>query len=169
MEEKWKDIKSYEGIYQVSNLGRVRSFAKSYDPHIMTPMPNQKGYMRIFLINGTKHKWLRVHRLVAMAFIPNPNNLPQVNHKDGNKLNNCVDNLEWVTNQENCEHAQRNGLTNYKERPIVLIKKGKVIKRFDSIRDAARQTNICYQNIYYQLTNCKHKQKKTKDIAWAFI
>lgn len=86
MEEKWKDIKGYEGIYQVSNLGRVRSFAKSYDPHIMTPMPNQKGYMRIFLINGTKHRWLRVHRLVAMAFIPNPKKNQSPTSKPGQPL-----------------------------------------------------------------------------------
>ena len=169
MKEKWKDIKGYEGIYQVSNLGRVRSFAKSYDPHIMTPMPNQKGYMRIFLINGTRHRWLRVHRLVAMAFIPNPNNLPQVNHKDGNKKNNCVDNLEWVTNEENWEHAVRNGFNYYNKKPVALLEDGKIIKTFDSISAAAKSTNTPLGSIYYQLTYSKHKHKRTKNIKWKYI
>ena len=169
MEEIWKDIPEYLGIYQVSNYGLIRKIGRCKKPKFMTPKPNQKGYLRVCFSIGGKKRYYRVHRLVAQAFIPNPDNKPQINHKDGNKLNNNVSNLEWVTNQENCEHAQRNGLTNHRERPVVLIKNGKIIKRFDSIRDAARQTNIGCQNIYYQLTNCKHKQKKTKDIAWAFI
>lgn len=169
MEEIWKDIPEYLGIYQVSNYGSIRKIGRCKKPKMMTPKPNQKGYLRVCFAIGGKLRFYRVHRLVAQAFIPNPNNKTQINHKDGNKLNNCVDNLEWVTNQENCEHAQINGLTNYHPRPIALIKDGEIIEKFDSIADATRKTNKDYKSIYYQLTNCKHKQNKTKNVYWVFI
>ena len=169
MEEIWKDIPEYLGIYQVSNYGSIRKVGKCKKPKLMSPKPNQKGYLRVCFAVGGKARFYRVHRLVAQAFIPNPLNKPQINHKDGDKLNNCVSNLEWVTNQENCEHAQRNGLTNYHKRPVVLMKNGKAIKKFESISDAVRKSNIKFETIYFQLTNCKHKQNKTKNVYWAFI
>lgn len=119
MEEEWRDIKGYEGFYQVSNLGNVRSldriFIKSngrrYNKKgkILIPGLTTKGYETVNL-SDVNHKITskRVHRLVAEAFIPNPNNLPQVNHIDENKLNNFVTNLEWCTNTYNISYGTRN-------------------------------------------------------------
>lgn len=99
MKEIWADIEGYDGKYQVSSWGRVRG-ARG----IMKPYENHKGYLKIGLIkDGVKTKH-RVNRLVAQAFIPNFRNYPEVNHKDGNKKNNSVTNLEWVTGKQNREH-----------------------------------------------------------------
>lgn len=114
--EIWKDIVGYEGFYQVSNLGNVRSLDRispnSYGMprkikgHPMKLHLNTYGYYDIGLSKGVKHGIYKVHRLVAQAFIPNPNNLPQVNHKDENKMNNTVENLEWCTNRYNVVYSQ---------------------------------------------------------------
>lgn len=107
MTEIWKDIKDYEGLYQVSNYGRVRSLdrcdnmGRFMDGHILSIGDNGNGYKHVGLSKNGLQKTEYVHRLVAKSFIPNPNNLPQVNHKDENPNNNCVDNLEWCTNKYN--------------------------------------------------------------------
>ena len=103
MSELWKDIKGFEGLYQVSNLGRIKSFRKSTkyhcaDEYIIKPSLSNNGYYQVTFYNEDhKRKKFLVHRLVALAFIPNPNNFPQINHKDENRLNNSADNLEWCT------------------------------------------------------------------------
>lgn len=103
MQEIWKDINGLEGLYQISNMGRVKSFQRKYksseSPYlIMALSPNQSGYLSVYLRghDGNDHRYT-IHRLVATAFIENPNNYPCINHKDENKQNNCVDNLEWCT------------------------------------------------------------------------
>lgn len=106
MEEIWKDIKGYEGLYQVSNLGRIKSFRRgkrAYCPteYILKNSITDKGYCMVTLYNNTKREKFLVHRLVAEAFIPNPNSMPHINHIDENKTNNCVNNLEWCTPQYN--------------------------------------------------------------------
>lgn len=100
--EIYKDIKGYKNRYQITSWGRVYSIESG---RFLRNEKTQKGYCRVVLVaeNGKKAHF-RVHRLVAEAFIPNPDNKPQVNHIDGNKLNNSITNLEWVTNQENYEH-----------------------------------------------------------------
>lgn len=119
MEEIWKDIKEYEGLYQVSNLGRVRSLDKKVwnytkKGRILKQHNNGHGYYNISLHNNDKtEKHAYVHILVAQAFIPNPNNYFQVNHKDFNKNNNCVDNLEWVSPEQNRLHYRK---SNYSKR-----------------------------------------------------
>ena len=102
-----KEIPGFPGIY-VTDSGEI--FSELRHGIYLKQQPDNKGYLRVRVtINGQK-KQLKVHRVVAEAFVPNPMNKPQVNHKDGNKHNNRADNLEWVTNQENADHAMANGL-----------------------------------------------------------
>lgn len=154
MEEVWKDIEGYEGLYQVSNLGRVKSFGKLITgtgrgfprykrPSLLKPCLTGAGYYFVNLTNEFGiHKMHVIHRLVGKAFIPNPQNKGDINHKDGNKLNNIVSNLEWNTRQENIQHAFRTGL-NYAHHNKVNKKKVLVTDadgrnyNFSSIADAA--------------------------------
>ena len=110
MEEIWKEVEGYNGRYEISNLGRVRSYAQDRKSgKIKTGNQTAKGYRSILLYDGKGNsKWFPVHRLVAAAFLDNPDNLPQVNHKDENKLNNCSENLEWCTNEYNVRYGTRN-------------------------------------------------------------
>jgi hypothetical protein len=110
--EEWKDIKDMDGFYQISNFGRIQSFItyrqnKKEIGKILKPFYVTKNYLHISLFK----KNYSMHRLVAEHFIPNPNNLPQVNHIDGNKSNNHYSNLEWVTNRENVSHYYKCGDT----------------------------------------------------------
>ncbi len=114
MEEVWKDIKDYEGLYQVSNMGRVKAMEKfkkvcggglQKRPEIILKISCKYNYQFLLLHNCGKTQNKYVHRMVAEAFIPNPHNKKTVNHKDGNKHNNHVDNLEWATQSENAYHA----------------------------------------------------------------
>ena len=106
--EIWKDIEGCVG-YQVSNFGRVKSLKRGGE-RIMSLTPNHSGYLQVGLSCNNKVKKCRVHRLVAQAFIPNSLNKPQINHIDGDKLNNRADNLEWATASENIRHALATGL-----------------------------------------------------------
>jgi hypothetical protein len=122
-EEIWRDIPGYEGYYKVSNLGRVKGLERKV-PHptcggkmtvheemLSTPISfNGRGYCQVVLSKNGKSKRPSVHRLVAHAFIPNPENKPCINHKDGNKTNNKVENLEWCSYSENSTHAYKQGL-----------------------------------------------------------
>lgn len=142
MKEIWKPI-GYEG-YEVSNLGRIKSY--KYDKEngkIMKPYRDTKGYLQIDLqLDGRKRqnrKHLAVHRLVAQAFIPNPENLPQVNHKDENKENNCVDNLEWCTNEYNHNYGTHNERVAQKRRkPVYSVDAEGNVEEFGGLRIAGR-------------------------------
>ena len=120
MREVWKDVIDYEGLYRISNLGGVRSCNKiryQYNPNVsriisatltgklMRSHPNKRGYLSIKLRKNGKCNFHSIHRLVAKAFIPNPENKPNINHIDFNQLNNNKDNLEWCTQRENVQHA----------------------------------------------------------------
>lgn len=119
MEEIWTNIIGYEGLYQVSNLGQVKSLERDYltgnggvrhiETHYLRQAETAKGYLKVTLLKNGKRKTKHVHRLVAEAFIPNPDNKPQVDHIDGNKKSNVVFNLRWATNKENANNPNTVG------------------------------------------------------------
>lgn len=165
MEEIWKPI-GYEG-YEVSNLGRVKSY--KYDKingKIMKPYKNTKGYLQIDLqLDGRKREnrvHLAVHRLVAIAFIPNPDNLPQVNHKDEDKTNNCVDNLEWCTNDYNAHYGTHIERVAEKIRmPIYSVDKQGNIEHFPGVREADRIVSGKEYGISAPISMCLNGKRKT--------
>lgn len=115
MIEIWKDVKGFDGFYQVSNLGRVKSVSRKIGncfrkEKIRSLSLTKDGYVKLRLSYCGKDVTKRVHRLVAEAFIPNPENKETVNHKDGNKLNNCIYNLEWADRSEQMYHAYKHSL-----------------------------------------------------------
>lgn len=122
-EEVWKDIEGYEGLYQVSSWGRVRSTYRG--GRILKSLVTTYGYLRVTLYKSNVGKCQFIHRLVAQAFIPNPQNKPEINHIDENKENNFVDNLEWVTTKENLNYGTRNlRASKSLSKPIICIETG---------------------------------------------
>ena len=115
MIELWKDVKGYEGKYQISNLGNVKSlrYKGSYISKNLVPKTNNDGRLWVELWKSGKGKPMLIHRLVGEAFIPNPDNLPQINHKDENPKNNVVWNLEWCTGEYNIQYSARRQLERY--------------------------------------------------------
>lgn len=124
MMEVWRDIKGYEGYYKVSSLGRLKSLKRS--PKILTPYVVTGGYIGHKLCKDGKERSYRFHRIVASAFLDNPNNLPEVNHKNGIKTDNRVENIEWCSRLENARHATKNDLRTsslkYKEANEIRVK-----------------------------------------------
>jgi len=153
MIEVWKDVVGYEGLYIVSNFGNVLGIKSNVT---LKPSLNHKGYEQVVLSKQGKQKTVRVHRLVAQAFIPNLENKPQVNHIDCNKQNNCVTNLEWVTNSENQLHAWSNGLqkdvTGYNNPKARKINQydtnGNYIKTWSCIKDICNELYINRSSIH---------------------
>ena len=151
--EIWKDITNYEGIYQISSCGRVRSlYYKKFK--ILKLRQDKYGYYQIDLHKNNNVRTFKVHRLVAEAFIHNPNNYPQVNHKDENKTNNKIDNLEWCTNYYNRNYGTRNKRASEKcKKEVICITTGEI---FNSIKEASVKYNV---NSSYITANCKGRQK----------
>ena len=114
--EEWRAVPGYEGLYEISDYGNVKSLVgwngKRYVPRekILTKTMTSTGYYKVEIVRDGVRKSKKVHRLVGLAFIPNPDNKPYINHKDGNPLNNCIENLEWCTQKENIRHALKTGL-----------------------------------------------------------
>ena len=105
-----KDIKGYEGLYAITPEGEVYSYKSK---KFLVPRANSKGYLRVRLFRDGQKKWYRVHRLVAEAYLPNPDNLPQVDHINEDKTNNCVNNLQWITNRDNCRKSNNKPILQY--------------------------------------------------------
>ena len=128
--EIWKDIKGYEGLYQVSNRGRVRriffinNVTEKEKIKVLTPLKHNRGYLSVSLCKNGKQKMRLIHRLVAQAFIENKFNKKEINHINGNKKDNRVENLEWVTSKENTKHAIENGLKVRGEKGTFIKTKG---------------------------------------------
>lgn len=173
--EIWKNITGYEGIYQVSNYGRIKSLkrkkwnGKSFQiigEKILKPSINNVGYYVVNLAKNGKQKLVLVHRIVASEFLKNDNNLPVINHKDGNKLNNHVDNLEWTTYQNNNIHAMKTGLNRVKK-PIkgINIKTGEEFI-FESAREAERKLGVSHKNISACING---RQKTAGDYKWELL
>lgn len=169
MQEIWKDIKGYEGLYQISNLGNVKSFPRkgthTIKERIIKFTKSNKGYCIAVLKNNYVQKALSVHRLVAQAFIPNPDNLPQVNHIDGNKLNNCVDNLEWCTNKQNRKHASKNHLL-FTRHINQYDLDGNFIKEWYSVMEASKFYDI---NCNSLRSACRSKKGIYKGFIWKYV
>lgn len=173
MEEVWKDIVGYEGKYQISNFGNVKSLAREYDTmnkfnrrkhtvveeHMMKIQHYSNGYPFVGLSKDGKTRGHMIHRLVAMAFLLNPDNLPEVNHKDENKDNNCVDNLEWCTSKYNANYGTRNERCFPKEQCVAVnqyTKDGVFIKRWNSLGEVFRELGIDRSQISGV---CRHKKE----------
>ena len=166
MKEIWKDIEGYEG-YQVSNMGRVRSF-KYGKVRILKPVANKNGYLKVQLYKNNSLKTIFIHRLVAMAFIPNPNNLPQVNHKDEDKTNNIVSNLEWCDAKYNSNYGTaRKRMIEKIQKVVIQIDKNTnvIINIFPSLMEAERQTGYNHGHI---CKCCKGKLKTTGGYKWSY-
>lgn len=157
--EIWKEIPGYEGYYEVSNFGNFRSIRRLikykknglrvYPSKTLLTETTKDNYQRIVLMkNGIKKRFM-CHRLVAITFIPNVNNKPCVNHIDGNKSNNNVTNLEWVTSKENAIHAFKNNLSHkhYINSTNVKLKCIETNEIFISAKDASRKLKLDYTNL----------------------
>lgn len=150
MKEIWKEIKEIDGYY-VSNTGKIMCKYKKYgycyklkkeEPHIIIGHQENNGY----IMCSINRKKILVHRLVAKAFIPNPNNLPQVNHKDGNKLNNNADNLEWVTAGDNVRHAFKTGLMDNAIKKLAERKiRAKKVNQYDKSGNFVQTFSSCVE------------------------
>lgn len=174
--EIWKAIINYEGIYEVSNYGRVRRISyentqyrrKKEIPYYIKSKNDKDGYVRFSLCTNNKIKQVFAHREVAKAFIPNPNNYPVINHKDCDKENNYVDNLEWCTIAYNNRYIKKMGRTNYcygKKHPnskavLQYDKQGNFIRSYESTGEVERLLKIRSS----QIRACCNPKKKVKSV-----
>lgn len=166
--EIWKDIKGYEGLYQVSSKGRIRSFYErttrggltpGKKPTILAPQTSNRGYYMVTIYKDGVPSFCLLHRLIAETFIPNPNNYPIINHKDEVRTNNCIDNLEW------CTYSYNNSYNDIRRRvnpgyPVIAIgKDGEVVARFNNAEHAAMEYKLKPATIRYSIINNRPNKK----------
>ena len=164
--EIWKDIKGFEGHYQVSDKGRVRSL-KYGKERILKPERTHNGYLRVGLLKNRNRKMFMVHRLVGQAFLSNPHNLPQINHKDEDKTNNRVENLEWCDGKYNMNYGTRTQRVTEKVSKTVLqyTKTGEFVKEWKSTHDIERNLGYSKGNIS---SCCLGKHKWIYGFVWSY-
>lgn len=174
--EIWKPIKGYEGLYEVNNWGDVRSLDKvvscrygkkrTAKGQVLNPSLS-RGYPQVVLSDKGVHKHFFVHRLVAEAFVPNPDNLPEINHKDENPTNPYWRNLEWCNHQYNINYGSRNAKSGMASSKAVAKYdiNGTIIKTYKSIREASKDSNTSCQNICSVL---KGRQKTSGGYIWKY-
>lgn len=179
MSVRWAKIKGYEGLYEVSTDGRVRTVSHITNGHVIpskelavSVYKNQR-YARVRLYKGGKPKDYKVHRLVADAFIPNPDGKPQINHIDGDKGNNKVENLEWCTQAENNKHAFDTGLQDMsaaieatKKKVLQIDNGGGIVREWDSLSAAARALGLQVSNISHC---CSGRIGSTGGYKWQLV
>ena len=167
--EEWRDIKGYEGKYQVSNLGHVKSlqYKRLGKERILIPYVSNRGYYTVALSMNSKKVVRTIHRLVAETFVDNIDDLPMVNHIDGNKKNNRADNLEWCTQKHNIEHAWESGLAKKdNNRVIYQFDLGmNFIKKYKSQTEASKETGIKQAEIS---KCCNGLRNKAGDYIWCY-
>lgn len=151
MQEEWKPIAEYNGLYFVSDLGRIKSMYKGKEK-LLKQHTGTTGYKKVSLYYNKHKKDFKVHRLVALHFVPNKNNFPVINHKDGNKLNNSADNLEWCSHSYNVKHAYNIGL-----KKSIHITKDDLIKLYVDERKPTTEIAEIYNTT--KNTVCKKLQK----------
>jgi len=178
--EFWEEIPLFEGVYQISSHGRLKSFKRIGGGYILSNVNIKGGYLSIVLSHREEIRYTRIHRLVAEAFIPNPEGKSQVNHKDTNKQNNSADNLEWVTPKENVQDAIMNGvdffsgMNNYNKyiRPKRIQQstlEGEFIEEYLNGTEASYQTGVCHRNILQVASRDEYKPGLTRKQAGGFI
>lgn len=185
--EKWKDIPSLEGRYQASSKGRIRSLDTITNNHrqlrrgkIRKLNKDKDGYLHVSIIQNGKTIFPFVHRLVAMTFIPNPNNFPQINHKDECKENNCIENLEWCDANYNTNYGTRNIRTSKSLKklnlhrtnaiPILQIDKKtrQIVKTYNSIDEAVKANGFSTRSHISECCSEKSKRKSAYGFMWRY-
>ena len=172
--EEWRDVAGYEGLYQVSNQGRVKSLerkdclGRTVKERILKSRTNRYGYMEVNLCADGKRKMLKVHRLVCQAFHDNPDNKPEVNHVNEDKTDNRACNLEWSTRRENNNHGTRNTRTaKALSKPVgQYTLDGELVKIWPSTAEVERQTGFSQGHI------CKAANGKFKQVygfIWKYV
>lgn len=167
MEEIWKNVKGYEGLYQISNLGNVRSLKRN----IILKQSQYSKYNQVNLYKNGKRECVNVHRIVAIAFLNNPSNYECINHIDENKRNNAVNNLEWCSKKYNVNYGAGNKKSSNIRSKYKFIQKtldGKIIKIWNNVWELRENMNLTNSKIWLIRRNCRGQSKTAYGYVWEY-